>query len=420
VPALESEVVELLPNSVSPPAPEADLVRHALENPVGARPLADLARGRDSAIILISCRTRRTGSPVFVPEMVATLNAAGIPDGRITVYTATGTHDNFRPEDAELLLGSDIARRVKVMGHDCHTPEKLVEVGITSRGTRVRLNRTYLDADLKIAAGRVTYHYFAGFSAGRKSILPGVSAFDTIVQNHSMALIREGDVRPNPHTRNGNLATNPIHLDMVEAARMAPPDFTFVTACNTKNQITHAFGGDVEQAHMAGVDAIREVDSPVVDRPADLLLMSCGGAPNDCNGVQMIKAVLNNWKVVRRGGVIILAAECPEGTARWLIDACSIADLDELKRQAAERRIRHAHNPFWIREAREHASVILVTKLPDADMAALGFGRAPDLESALKMAEDLSGKPRLTYVVPYGNTTYVRLRQSDADSHSTR
>ncbi len=402
---------EIVPASAAVEADEVSLVRNALEKPAGSPPLSDLARGRKSAIILIACRTRRTGSQVFIPEIVRILNRAGIPDERITVCTATGTHDNFRPGDAPLLAGEDCARRLRFMGHDCRTPENLVEVGTTSRGNRVRLGRAYLDADLKIATGRVTFHYFAGFSAGRKAVLPGVSAVDTILFNHRMAVIADqAGVRLNPEARNGNLDTNPIHLDMLEAARLAPPDFTLCTALDTDDRITHAFGGEMEAAHAAGVAVVRGRDLVPVSGPADWLLVSCGGAHCDSNAIQAIKALLNNYRAVRRGGAVIFCAECPEGAPDWLVEACAIAEEQEVHRRIREGTVRQPHNPLWIRDAREHAHIVMLTALPEAQVRAFGFHPARTLDEAVRMAEVLAGRPRLSYVVPFGNVTVLDMR----------
>ena len=388
------------------PGSEPVRVRRALERPIGTPPLAALARGRRSAIILIACRTRRTGSAVFVPEIVRVLNDSGIPDERILVYAATGTHDNWRDRDARLLVGDDCARRLRFMGHDCRNG--LVTVGTTSRGNRVDLSRTYLDADLKIATGRVTHHYFAGFTGGRKAVLPGVAGFETIVFNHRMATRTEPVVELHPGTRNGHLETNPIHHDMLEAARLAPPDFTLSTVLNTRNEIVHAFGGDCEASHDAAVERVRASDAPAVDRRADWMFLSCGGAHCDVNAVQAMKALINNYDAVRPGGAIVFAAECAEGMAAWLRELCAIQDSSELERRIARGELRHPHNALFLRRATERAHVIMISRLAAPEVEGLGFRKAESLAAAIALAADLAGAPQLTYVVPFGNTTVVR------------
>lgn len=405
----EGEV--LLPNCEAPSLSPSEMVRRALAHPIDSPPLKELARGRRSAIILIACRTRRTGSEVFVPLLADALNEAGIPDESITVCTATGSHDNFRPEDAPLLLGA-AAGRVRFRGHDCINPEQLMEVGTTSRGTPVRLARQYLESDLKIATGRVTFHYFAGFSGGRKAVLPGVSAKETIIANHSMAVLREGGVRLNPDTRNGNLDTNPIHLDMVEAARFAPPDFTLTTVLNTRHEITHAFGGAMEASHMAGVEVVRQLDAPRVTARPDWVIAGSGGAPYDVNAIQALKALFNNFGIVRPGGAFILVAECAEGSPQWLLEATALATREELNQRIANRTVRQGHNALWIREARERAHVIMVSKLRDEEVRALGFHPARSPQEALALASDLSGRADRVAIIPYGNITYATFGES--------
>jgi nickel-dependent lactate racemase len=391
---------------------EVDLVRRALEQPIGTPPLATLARGRQSAIILIACRTRRTGSTVFLPCIVRALNAAGIPDERILVYAATGTHDNWRAQDAALLAGSDCARRLRFMGHDCRN--NLSIVGTTSRGNQVALSRTYLEADLKIATGRVTYHYFAGFTGGRKAILPGVAGFDTIVFNHRMATRTEPEVGLDPRTCNGSLDHNPIHHDMLEAARLAPPDFTLSTVLDPDNRIVHAYGGDMEGSHAAAVENVRVGDAPQVGTPADWMFLSCGGAHCDVNAVQSLKALINNYHAVRRGGAIIFAAECAEGMAPWLRDLGAIREPSELERRVARGELRHPHNAFFLRRATAHARVIMITRLPAEDVESLGFRKADNLDAAIALATTLAGSPATTFAVPFGNTTVVRVRNAES------
>lgn len=406
------EVVVLCPPETKPSLSLAAIIQSALDQPVGGRSLAELAMQADSALIMIACRTRRTGSEVFIPEIVRVLNEGGIADGAITVCTATGTHDNFRAEDAELLAGSDCARRLNFTGHDCRTPEMLAEVGTTTRGNRVRLARRYLDSPLRITTGRVTYHYFAGFSAGRKGVLPGVAALDTILTNHALAVSKEGrQVRLNPHACNGNLATNPVHLDMLEAARMAPPHFTLCTVLNTNDELVSAYGGEMEAAHAAGVAQVRASDRVEIEEPFDWMVVSCGGAHCDVNVIQAIKALLNNYQAVRRGGAIIFVAECPEGSPDWLLEACALRGEGELEAKILKGEVRQAHNPLWIRDAREHAHVIMVTKLAPAAVSALGFHHASSISEAVQMAGVLAGSPRRTAVVPYGNITVVELKE---------
>lgn len=406
------DVQEILPLYPEPAKTETELVDDALSLPIGSVPLEALARGRRRAIILIACRTRRTGSHIVIPRIVRALNAAGLDDDQILVYAATGTHDNWRPEDAPLLAGDDCARRLRFQGHDCRS--NLDVVGTTSRGNRVALSRTYLDADLKIATGRVTYHYFAGFTGGRKAVLPGVAGFDTIVFNHRMASVREPALHLNPAARNGHLAGNPIHEDMLEAARFSPPDFTLSTVLDTSNRIVYAFGGDMQASHHAAVNEMRERDAPWAGAPADWMFLSCGGAHCDVNAVQALKAVVNNHQAVRQGGAIVFSAECAEGMAPWLRELGAIRDRAELDRRVRRGELRHPHNALYLNEATTRAHVIMVTSLSQGEVEGMGFHRANSLAEARDLATQLAGTPTRSLVVPFGNTTVVRTGEQAA------
>jgi nickel-dependent lactate racemase len=396
----------LLPGIRPAAEPEASVVRRALDRPLATAPLVELARGRRSAIVLVACRTRRTGSAVFLPEIADALNAAGIPDESILVCSATGTHANWRDGDAELLAGPDCARRLRFAGHDCE--RDLADVGTTARGTRVRLARRYLDAELKIATGRVAYHYFAGFSGGRKAVLPGVAGFESILANHGLAVLKEGGVRLHPEARNGSLAANPVHLDMLEAAAFAPPDFTLSTALDAGDRIAAAFGGELEASHAAAVERVREADAPRVAAAADWLFVSPGRPHAQGNALQALKALVNNFRAVRPGGAIVFAAACAEGIPEWLRLGASVRDDGELEQAILAGKLRQPHNALWLREVRRHAHVIMLTRLAEGVVKDLGFEKADDLEGALRLAERRAGPARLSYVVPFGNTTVVR------------
>ncbi|AXA35973.1 Transcriptional regulator [Candidatus Sumerlaea chitinivorans] len=363
----------IAPNSQAPCVSEDELLEEALDRPLASPPLQELARGKRNAVILIACRTRRTGSDRYLKQIVRRLVEAGIPEERITVITATGTHDNFREQDAELLLGRELVGRVGFEGHDCDTPEKHACVGTTSRGTEVWLSKRYLDADLRIATGRVTYHYFAGFSGGRKAVLPGVSRKTTVRRNHSMAVLYHPEVRLNPATAPGVLDGNPIHEDMLEAARFVPPDFSLNTVLNTSHQITHAFGGELETSHRAAVRIVEQFDRVHVESPYDWMILSAGGAPYDVNGIQAIKALIGTYQAVRPGGTIFFFAECPEGIPEWLLQATEVQDPRLLRERIASGTLILGHNALWLEQIRRHCRIVMVTELSPATVERLGF-----------------------------------------------
>ncbi len=190
--------------ALPPSADPSQLLIHSLQQPLGSPPLRQIAAGKGSAAILIPGRARRAGTREYVPALLTELNAAGIPDRQIEIFLADGTHEQHLQRDVEALLGAEIAARVRCSGHDCKREEELAELGTTRFGTPVFINRRVLGAEVKILTGRIVPHYFAGFSGGRKALIPGVSGFQTIVANHRLTLgSRSAVVHP------GVLATVP-------------------------------------------------------------------------------------------------------------------------------------------------------------------------------------------------------------------
>jgi lactate racemase len=237
--------------------------------------------------------------------VLAELNAAGVKDENVTVIFGCGTHRAVKPEEATELLGAEALKRVKTISHCC-TDSDLVHIGITKTyGNKVRVNRAFAEADIRILLGDVNYHYYAGYGGGRKSVLPAMSCGETIQYNHAMLV--------NSNARTGILEGNPIHIDMTEAARLAKVDFIVNVVENKKGEIVKAFAGDVEAAFLEGVKLVDEMYQVTIDRRADIVVVSAGGYPADMNLYQAYKGLDNALDAVKRGGVIILVAECLEG-----------------------------------------------------------------------------------------------------------
>ena len=196
-------------------------------------------------------------------------------------------------------------KRVKTVSHDCRATD-LVNLGTTkTHGNKVQVNRIFAEADVRVLLGDVGFHYYAGYGGGRKSVLPAVGGEETIKHNHSMLL--------HANARTGNLDDNPVHQDMTEAARLAKVDFILNVVQNKKGEIVKAFAGDLEQVFGEAVKLVNEMYRIPVDRRADIVVVSAGGYPADMNLYQAYKALDNALDAVKRGGVIILVAECPEG-----------------------------------------------------------------------------------------------------------
>ena len=394
----------LAPRHVPGLADPESAVLGSLRAPIGSAPLRDLARGGRTAAILISCRTRTTRSDVFVKVIADELNAAGIPDEGITVYLATGTHVKQDAEDMRVLLGQEAFARLRWVAHDPKDRGNLVSLGVTSLGTPIWVNRAVYESDVKVLTGRVTHHYFAGFSGGRKAIAPGVSGLETILANHRRVMRREGGGR-DPAVYAGSLERNPIHLDMLEVAHAAAPSFCLNTVLNADEQITHVFGGHFVQAHLAGCAVVESLFRCPVPERADLVLASCGGWPGDISFMQAVKTIVSAERAVRDGGVLVVFAQCERGLEPGFREWFAHPSLQELNRAVLAHYNLKGHNSYWVREIQQRIRIVLVSSLPDADACALGMVPAGGPEDAVRMAGALVGGAPSILAVPHGNVT---------------
>jgi nickel-dependent lactate racemase len=367
------------PRLLDPEAPPwfeepAKLVRRALDRPIGSPPLRELARGRRSAAILVPGRTRIAGVSDYVPELIGELRAAGLSDDAISIHLATGTHEHHAAADLARLVGEPVAERVSCRFHACHEPETLTPLGTTSRGTPVSVSTDVLEAELKIATGRIVPHYFAGFSGGRKALIPGVAGFETIQRNHRLTLAPERGIHP--AVAPCSLSENPVHLDMLEAAAMVAPDFSLNTLLDTRGRMLGVVAGHWVRAHEVGCREARRFRL-VVNEPVDLLITSSGGLPHDCNFMQSIKAVLNLQSILRPGGFVLWIAQAAGGMHPGFLEWAAIGDDAELDRAVRENYSLTGHNAIMLRRLVRNARVSLKSDLPREEVERLGF-RAVD------------------------------------------
>ncbi|MCW3982318.1 MAG: nickel-dependent lactate racemase [Candidatus Bathyarchaeota archaeon] len=330
-----------------------------LEEPIGSKPLQGMVKPGDAVAVVVDDYTRTAPSRLMVSTLLEKLNQIGVEDRSITVIFGCGTHRAVKPEEVAEILGDDVANRVRIISHDCHS-EDHVFVGTTKKGgTKVVVNNVFAKADFRILTGDIEPHYFAGYGGGRKSVLPGITGIEAIRHNHSMML--------HPNAKTGILEGNPIHEDMVEAAKLAGVDFILNVVSNGKGEIVKAFAGDLEQAFYEGVKLVEDMYIVPIDRRADIVITSPGGHPSDINLYQAYKSVDNALDSVKRGGVIILIAECPEGYGsgafyEWMK---RFKDLKSMEKEIKKRFVVGGHKAYYLLKALQKAQVILVSTLPD-------------------------------------------------------
>lgn len=392
------------------PDDKAEVTR-ALREPIGSKRLCEIAKPESRVAIVVDDATRSSPSQVMVLPLLDELAAAGVKNENVTIVFGCGAHVAVKREEAASLLGEDVFARVKSVSHDCKSQD-LVCVGTTQKhGTKVFLNRVFAEADVKILTGDVCFHYFAGYGGGRKSVLPGVSGEETIRHNHAMAL--------EANAKTGVLEGNPVNEDMVEAARMARVDFAVNVATNSKNEVVKAFAGDLEQVFSEGVKLVDEMYRVTVDRKADVVVVSSGGNPADVNLYQAFKGVDNALGVVKRGGVIILVAECPQGHGNqafydWMV---KFGDLKAVEREIRRNFVLGGHKAYYLQKVLQNHKLILVSSMPDyyaSNTFKLKTARA--MNDALNEALNIAGRNAKVWVMPFGNYTLPEAKTVEGTS----
>ena len=307
---------------------EAEIVR-ALKHPIGTETLNEIIKKKNGTktVVVVNDGTRPTVTYKMLPPLMKELEVCGIPDEDILILIATGTHRAVHEDEFEGLFGKGIADRYRVINHHCQDLENMVELGTTSQEVPVIINRLFCEADLKILTGSIHPHQGAGFSGGRKSILPGLTSLETLKLHHSYKF-------RSPEPAMGWMEGNPFHLAALEAAKMAKPDFILNLVQNQKKEITRAVAGDIEEAWMAGVQASREIFETETPKDADIVVVIPGGHPRDTNLYQSQKSMASAEMVVKKGGTIVLPVACPDGVGsdlfyEWMESATCPEDVVE-------------------------------------------------------------------------------------------
>ena len=286
---------------------EVAAIRGALRDPIGASPLRELARRGDRVVVVHSDLTRPMPNDRVLPVLLAELEDAGVQRADIVLLNALGAHRRQTPQELAGMLGQEVVARYRCLQHDAWDDANLVSLGHTRFGHPVYVNRTYLEADVKILTGFIEPHFFAGFSGGPKGVLPAIAGADSVLSNHG------ADMIAHPQATWGVAEGNPIWEEMLEAALKTEPTFLLNVTLNREREITGVFAGDLRQAHAAGREFCRRSALSPVPHLFDVVITTNSGYPLDLNLYQAVKGMSAAARVVRPGGSIIVAAECWDG-----------------------------------------------------------------------------------------------------------
>ncbi len=288
-------------------ADEETALRSALREPIDSRPLDEKVHRGDKVVIVHTDITRATPNDRMLPVVLNELEAAGVRREDITLMNALGTHRRQTPKELRAMLGEKIVDRYRCVQHDAYADEDLMPLGKTALGHPVRINRRYLEADVRILTGFIEPHFFAGFSGGPKGVLPALAGAESVRTNHGHDMI--GHSRATWGVTEGN----PIWEEMREVALWTEPTFLLNVTLNAKGEITGVFAGDMLSAHAAGCEFVRKNAMVAVDEPFDIVVTTNSGFPLDQNLYQSVKGMSAANRILRAGGAIVIATACEDG-----------------------------------------------------------------------------------------------------------
>lgn len=388
-----------------PELSEEELVDFALQHPIGSPSLQELSVGKEKVVLICSDHTRPVPSKLIVPRLLEEIRK-GNPEASITLLIATGCHRETSKEELVEKFGEEIVEKETIVVHDCANEKQLETIGTLPSGGVLRINRLVCEADLVVSEGFIEPHFFAGFSGGRKSILPGIASKETVYWNHNADFIKD------EHARTGILEKNPIHEDMCYAAKEAKLAFICNVVINSSHRVIGAFAGDFNEAHLAGCNLVRELCARKKEM-ADIVITTNNGYPLDQNIYQAVKGMSTAEMTCKRGGVIIIFAKCEDGHGgetfcrTFQNNKTPQEILDALERTEKKDTIADQwQSQIFARILSKH-TVILISDADPSLVSSLKMVAANTIEEALAYAKRKLGYDGMITVIPEGISTYI-------------
>ena len=400
---VDEDRFSVLTAQASSASPLSDFeVGAAFDAPIASPSLDEIAGADDSVLIVVSDATRATASAQVVNLLVRRLVQTGVSPARMAVIFATGIHRPVSEKERVELLTPFIVQRLRILQHDAYDRAKLTTLGETANGIRVEVNSALKEFSRVIVIGGVTFHYFAGFTGGRKSICPGLASAETIKATHMLALDFERGGR-RAGVAAGRLDGNAVHEECERVAALVAPAFGINTIVNEAKRPVKMFCGDWRLSHRAACEYYLEQFSVTIPSKRDVVVVSCGGFPHDINLIQAHKALDTAALACNEGGTIILLAECSDGLGRpdflkW---------FDEKDSRALEARLVNEYEvngqTAWaLLTKAERYRVCLVSELPHDQVVKMRMVPVRTIAEAFEQAGDGEGfiLPRGAAVLP--------------------
>lgn len=383
------------------------LVEEAMAKPIGSPSLEQLAVGKKTCTIIISDHTRPVPSRDILPPMLSALRR-GNPDIAVTLLVATGFHRLTTKEELAAKLGEEIANSEHIVVHDAFNAASNVEIGTLPSGAPLVIDRAAVETDLLIAEGFIEPHFFAGFSGGRKSVLPGVCDKTTVLGNHCGAFIAS------EYARTGILEGNPLHIDMVAAGELAKLQYIVNVVIDEDKKTVAAFAGDFKKAHESGVAFLRRF-CEVQAIPGDIVITSNGGAPLDQNVYQSVKGLTAAEASAKEGAVLIMCADLADGTGGEGF-CTSLRDCESPAAHFAQCAATPQNETIpdqWesqilARILMKHHVIFVSRPSMEQTLREMKLDYAPDLPTALAMAKAMKGENAKITLIPNGISVMVK------------
>ncbi len=386
---------------------QQEIVEQSMDNPIGSKHIEQLVKGKKNVVIITSDHTRPVPSKITMPIILRRLRESN-PNINIKILVATGFHRPSTREELIYKMGEEIVNNEEIVMHISTDDSKMIKAGVLPSGGDFYINKLAYEADLLIAEGFIEPHFFAGFSGGRKSILPGIASAKTIMYNHC------SDFIDSENARTGTLKNNPIHEDMVYAAKTAKLAFIVNVVIDQDKKVIASFAGDVEDAHIKGCKFVTEL-SKIDSHKADIVVSTNGGYPLDQNIYQSVKGMTAAEATCNEGGVIIMICACNDGHGGQsfydnIANAKSPTAILESVRKVGRGNTTPDQWEFQIlARILEKYTVIMVTDQCNPEMIKnMHMKHAYNFDEALKMALEIKGKDSKVVVIPDGVSVIVK------------
>lgn len=369
-----------------------------LDNPIDSPPIEEIVQPSETVLIVVPDATRQTGSASTVNLIVRRLIANGTMPPDIRIIFATGIHRRVTDEEKRQILTPFIAQRIKTLNHNPRDLAQIVRVGELENGAPVELNRALLEHDRVIIVGGISFHYFAGFTGGRKLICPGLASTRTISETHRLAFDCETKSR-RAGVGVARLEGNAVHEAFVETVEKLPPAFAVSAIVNDAGEVVDLFCGDWKTSHRKACDAYAARHTIEIAEKRDTVIVSCGGFPHDINLIQAHKALDMASRACAVGGTIVFLAECADGLGRSdFLDWFAAENSEAVAEKLCEKYQVNGQTAWNLLSKAENFNVRIVTSLSENETRPMRLHKARDFDEALlRINENSKG-----YILPFG------------------